>query len=994
MVDFSQTFVDPLPSRVTQQNPVVDRSGSIMVNTIANSLKGVGDIFDNIKTKSDNSKLGGIIETINKLGDNIKAGKVDPAVARRKIGVLERRYHASGGDPVKLATAMNKAFSGRGKPVIEKTNQEKIDDTLDMERAKKGFDTLEHYKDHLELKRKQEDLQRTINLRKSQLEFNAAERKEIKEKSRSLLADRVNLSTKMFHFELKKLVENYKAGKIDAKGGLQSIQGMRINIEKVLGAMANTYDIHNSYKEYAGILYKHLQVAEDVFSGKRHLDELTTSNKVLEKITEQNIMKDPRMGPLVRIINKLGGTQNSIAIQRLFTKEAGDFLVKYQELYEKKRTNAPSVVGSSPEDIANVKEYFPILKAIYGDINSVKSDEVKGQSKKDHSDMVDMAKANQTGVLKSVSDSEKTGEPVKNWKPVLDHFADPETATFFKNHPPDKELVAKASASIKNLYEKKILPGIKEHFNQEFKYFSPDKSFRAKAKGNIIGVWENGRVVFKVAPSSELNKDNRSVTGKMNNREAKQMVDKMNEDLAPIINQWIRVATHLDQSANKAGDYKKYYDILSENMYGDKVLEPTEEVKKKLEKEYQPNESDKSNKSDMGRQPTDQDAFKRRQAFSVKIQEITDKEAEVTKNTNFDDPKSVSNFQKEMTKLQDERKKALDGMSLNDAMLKSNGAMLKDISGSTSTSKQGDTVKVDTEASGTDDKTLPRGTTRGITTKAKEPENTRYVKPPVSNTETKTDKITNIKPKEVDTVDVVPPKHKAVEPKKNELTTGSIGDSNLESDKSGKTDKGVFDVPLPRKKPPVPKSFSALKDHIASKEAGKAGYDAVYHKSPIRPPKPVSTMTIGEAAKFQSDMKRKGSRSTAIGMFQFVQNTFNGVVKALGLKPSDKFDAGTQEQMALYLMRKRGLDKYIAGKLSAEDFANNLAMEWASMPVVKDVVDKEGKVHKAGKSYYAGDGLNASLTTSKKFLELVMSLSGKTGKKQSSNKSTKTDMSI
>ncbi len=176
-------------------------------------------------------------------------------------------------------------------------------------------------------------------------------------------------------------------------------------------------------------------------------------------------------------------------------------------------------------------------------------------------------------------------------------------------------------------------------------------------------------------------------------------------------------------------------------------------------------------------------------------------------------------------------------------------------------------------------------------------------------------------------------------------------------------------------------------EHIGKKEAGKGGYNAVYHGSRVAPPKPVSTMTFAEAAKFQNDMIAAKSKSSAIGKFQFIRKTFNYVSKALGFKPTDKFNAAAQEQMALYLMKIRGLDRYISGELSAEDFANNLAKEWASMPVVKEIKDHRG-THKVGRSYYAGDGLNKSLTSARTFLTLVKELAGKA---QKSNIKTKSD---
>ena len=54
--------------------------------------------------------------------------------------------------------------------------------------------------------------------------------------------------------------------------------------------------------------------------------------------------------------------------------------------------------------------------------------------------------------------------------------------------------------------------------------------------------------------------------------------------------------------------------------------------------------------------------------------------------------------------------------------------------------------------------------------------------------------------------------------------------------------------------------------------------------------------------------------------------------------------------------------------MSTEDFANNIAKEWASMPVVTGAAK--------GKSYYGGDGINKSLVSVDAFLDAVRSVRG------------------
>lgn len=54
--------------------------------------------------------------------------------------------------------------------------------------------------------------------------------------------------------------------------------------------------------------------------------------------------------------------------------------------------------------------------------------------------------------------------------------------------------------------------------------------------------------------------------------------------------------------------------------------------------------------------------------------------------------------------------------------------------------------------------------------------------------------------------------------------------------------------------------------------------------------------------------------------------------KEMGLTDDMKFDKRLQDRMAMQLLKKRGLDDWQAGKLSDDQFMDNLAHEWASLP--------------------------------------------------------------
>ena len=147
---------------------------------------------------------------------------------------------------------------------------------------------------------------------------------------------------------------------------------------------------------------------------------------------------------------------------------------------------------------------------------------------------------------------------------------------------------------------------------------------------------------------------------------------------------------------------------------------------------------------------------------------------------------------------------------------------------------------------------------------------------------------------------------------------------------------------------------------IRHHEAGSRGYNANYRNNQNWI---LTGRTFDEVrALGRSQVTTYKERSSAIGGYQFITATLDSLKSSLGLTGKELFDVAFQDDLAIALMIRRGLMKYLRGELSAEAFANNLAKEWASLPVVTPIKGASRQL-KAGQSYYAGDGLNKALTT-------------------------------
>lgn len=148
---------------------------------------------------------------------------------------------------------------------------------------------------------------------------------------------------------------------------------------------------------------------------------------------------------------------------------------------------------------------------------------------------------------------------------------------------------------------------------------------------------------------------------------------------------------------------------------------------------------------------------------------------------------------------------------------------------------------------------------------------------------------------------------------------------------------------------------------IGSVEAPR-GYDQVFGGSKIQPPSPITGMSIRALREWQDASVKAGSVSSAAGRYQIIRKTVDSLLEQGVVKPYDRFDEPTQDRMAVALLKRRGLDSWAAKRISDAQFADNLAREWASLPLAN------------GTSFYAGDGLNKALVSRERVLRALQTV--------------------
>jgi len=114
-------------------------------------------------------------------------------------------------------------------------------------------------------------------------------------------------------------------------------------------------------------------------------------------------------------------------------------------------------------------------------------------------------------------------------------------------------------------------------------------------------------------------------------------------------------------------------------------------------------------------------------------------------------------------------------------------------------------------------------------------------------------------------------------------------------------------------------------------EAGKHGYDAVWHGNKTPLPSRPTEMTVCEVRDWQLTARRHQA-STAIGLFQIVGGTYRTLLDRVDLPCDTKFDQKTQDMLGLALLLGSGWQEFKSGSISPTEFGYRLAGVWAAFP--------------------------------------------------------------
>lgn len=128
----------------------------------------------------------------------------------------------------------------------------------------------------------------------------------------------------------------------------------------------------------------------------------------------------------------------------------------------------------------------------------------------------------------------------------------------------------------------------------------------------------------------------------------------------------------------------------------------------------------------------------------------------------------------------------------------------------------------------------------------------------------------------------------------------------------------------------------------------------------------LTQMTAREALRYADSVLVPRFNSSAMGAYQLMRFNVREAIQAGVLDLDTRMTPEVQYRIAEWrLLQGRGMGQFLRGEISAEQAANRLAMEYASLPVATDVQRNRrfgGGVVRRGQAYYGGFGLNRSRT--------------------------------
>ena len=143
---------------------------------------------------------------------------------------------------------------------------------------------------------------------------------------------------------------------------------------------------------------------------------------------------------------------------------------------------------------------------------------------------------------------------------------------------------------------------------------------------------------------------------------------------------------------------------------------------------------------------------------------------------------------------------------------------------------------------------------------------------------------------------------------------------------------------------------SEILDAVYEAESN-SNYDQWHLNAKNVPEKPLTEMTVEEIMRYQGNNK-----GPAAGAGQIKFDTLQYLIDYGTIQPTDVFTVETQDKAHSRLLDRRGFQSWVSGEMSNTDFGQNVAKEYAGIPLLADE-KVNGVLRTRGSSRYGGSNV-------------------------------------
>lgn len=165
-------------------------------------------------------------------------------------------------------------------------------------------------------------------------------------------------------------------------------------------------------------------------------------------------------------------------------------------------------------------------------------------------------------------------------------------------------------------------------------------------------------------------------------------------------------------------------------------------------------------------------------------------------------------------------------------------------------------------------------------------------------------------------------------------------------------------------------SEAPILDLISGAEGTGSDYNATLANGLLTGgPVDLVNMSLRDVRALQDQMLRDPDNkwnSSALGKYQIVGQTLQGLMEEMGLSDDEKFTPELQDQMALRLLERRGLSQWRNGEMDDTTFLKNLGDEWQSFALGKASPEDIISALNRGADLPKGNGLMDLVSSNKR----------------------------